>query len=68
MVAQGIARAQVLSTEINALQAASDQMVSKGIWTQQQADENMQYWKNRAQDAQQTKQMDGEFSSWFTNG
>jgi hypothetical protein len=68
MVAQGIARGQVFPTEINALQVASDQMVSRGIWTQQQADENMRYWKNRAQDAQQTKQMDGEFSSWFTNG
>ena len=68
MVARGIARAQVLSTEINALQVASDQMESLGIWTHQQADENMRYWKNRAQDAQQAKQMDSEFSSWFTNG
>jgi hypothetical protein len=62
----GVADARVLSQDqlhtflLNAFQLASDQMVSTGHWTHQQAGTEMQYWKQR-----EFKALAGDVSYWL---
>jgi hypothetical protein len=42
---QGVTEAQLYTLGLQALQTASDQMVTAGLWTKPQADEEMQYWR-----------------------
>jgi hypothetical protein len=57
---QGLAQDQLYRLIMNALQVAGDQMVSTGVWTQPQADEEMQYWRN-----QNAQSLITEITSWF---
>src|SRR5260221_11695878 len=43
--AQGVSPDGLYTIEIDALQAASDQMVAARFWTQQQADDTMRHWR-----------------------
>lgn len=57
---QGLAQDQLYTLIMNALQVAGDHMVSTSVWTQQQADEEMQYWRNQNQ-----RPLIREITSWF---
>jgi len=57
---RGVAPEQLYTIEIAALQAASDQMVASGVWTQQQADATMQYWRQRG-----AKALGSDMTNWF---
>ena len=46
---QGLAQDQLYRLVLSALQTADDRMVSTHAWTQQQADEETQYWSQQAQ-------------------
>ncbi len=46
---QGLAQDQLYTLVLNALQMADDHMVSTDLWTQQQANDEMQYWKRQNQ-------------------
>lgn len=41
---QGLAQDQLYRLVLGALQTTDDRMVSSGIWTKHQADEEMQFW------------------------
>lgn len=58
--AQGMSEDQLTTMLTNAFQAASDQMVRDSQWTQQQADAEMQYWRQRS-----PKALVGDVGSWF---
>ncbi len=58
--AQHVSLQQLNTLQINALQAASDKMVSAGTWTHQQANTNMQFWKQL-----DGKQVNDFFTHWF---
>jgi hypothetical protein len=58
--ARGVAPEQLYSIELAALQAASDQMVATGVWTQPQADATMQYWRQRGE-----KALGSDMTYWF---
>ncbi len=58
--ARGVAPEQLYSIEIAALQAASNQMVAAGVWTQPQADSTMRYWRERG-----AKALGSDMTSWF---
>jgi hypothetical protein len=58
--AQGVSPDGLYTIEIDALQAASDQMVGSGLWTQQQADATMQYWRQRG-----AKALGSDMTGWF---
>ena len=45
---QGLAQDQLYRLVLSALQTADDQMVTSGVWTQQQADEEMQHFSKLA--------------------
>jgi hypothetical protein len=57
---QGLAQDQLYALIVNALQIAGDHMVSTGVWTQPQANEEMQFWKN-----QNPQSLITEITSWF---
>jgi hypothetical protein len=59
-VARGLSEEQLHTMMLNAFQSASDQMVSLGHWTHQQAGTEMQYWKQR-----EGKALVGDVSSWL---
>ena len=46
---QNLAQDQLYRLVLSALQAVDDHMVTSGVWTQQQADEEMRYWSQQAQ-------------------
>lgn len=50
----------VIQIELNALKAGDDKMVSNHTWTQQQANQNIQYWQNLG-----NKGITGQISNWF---
>jgi hypothetical protein len=58
--AHGLSQDQLHTMLLNAFQSASDQMVSTGHWTNQQASAEMQYWKQR-----EGKALAGDVSSWL---
>jgi hypothetical protein len=58
--ASGLSQDQLHTDLLNAFQLASDQMVSTGHWTNQQASAEMQYWKQR-----EGKALAGDVSSWL---
>jgi hypothetical protein len=58
--AQGLTPDQLNAVEIDALQMASNQMVGMHLWTQQQADTTMQYWRQRG-----SKALGSDMTSWF---
>jgi hypothetical protein len=58
--ARGLSQDQLHTILLNAFQSASDQMVSIGHWTNQQASAEMQYWKQR-----EGKALAGDVSSWL---
>jgi hypothetical protein len=57
---QGLAQDQLYRLVLSALQTAGDYMVSSSAWTHQQADEEMQYWRQQTQ----LSLMNG-VASWF---
>ena len=65
---QNISSDQVVPTWLGALQTASDKLVQAGTWTSQQANTNMQFWREKSADSFDQKRVDGEISSWFVNG
>jgi hypothetical protein len=58
--AHGFSQDQPHSMLLHAFQSASDQLVSTGHWTHQQAGTEMQYWKQR-----EFKALAGDVSSWL---
>jgi hypothetical protein len=58
--ARGLSQDQLHTLLRNAFQSASDQMVSTGHWTHQQAGTEMQYWKQR-----EFKALAGDVSYWL---
>jgi hypothetical protein len=46
---QGLAQDQLYRLVLSALQTVDNHQVSSGVWTQQQADEEMQYWSQQTQ-------------------
>lgn len=52
--------ASVIQIELNALKAGDNKMVNDRTWTQQQADQNIQYWQNLGD-----KGLTGQISNWF---
>ncbi len=58
--AHGVSPDGLYTIEIDALQAASDQMVATGVWTQQQSDATMQYWRQRG-----AKALGSDMTNWF---
>jgi len=58
--AQGVSPDGLYTIEIDALQAASDQMVATGVWTAQQADDTMRYWRQRG-----AKALGSDMTNWF---
>jgi len=58
--AHGLSQDQLHTMLLSAFQSASDQMVSTGHWTHQQAGTEMQYWKKR-----EFKALAGDVSSWL---
>ncbi len=58
--AQGVSPDGLYTVEIDALQAASDQMVETGVWTAQQAGDTMQYWRQRG-----AKALGSDMTDWF---
>jgi hypothetical protein len=58
--ASGLSQDQLHTMLLNAFQSASDQMVSTGHWTHQQAGTEMQYWKQR-----EFKALAGDVSYWL---
>lgn len=46
---QGLAQDRLYRLVLGALQTADDQMVTSGVWTQRQADEEQQYWSQQTQ-------------------
>ena len=58
--ARGLSQDQLHTVLLNAFQSASNQMVSTGHWTNQQAGTEMQYWKQR-----EFKALAGDVSSWL---
>jgi hypothetical protein len=58
--ASGLSQDQLHTDLLNAFQLASDQMVSTGHWTNQQASAEMQYWKQR-----EVKALAGDVSFWL---
>jgi hypothetical protein len=46
---QGLAQDQLYRLVLSALQSADEHMVTGGVWTQPQADEEMQYWSQQTQ-------------------
>jgi hypothetical protein len=46
---QGLAQDQLYRLVLGALQTADDRMVSSGVWTRHQADDEMQYWTQQDQ-------------------
>jgi hypothetical protein len=46
---QGLAQDQLYRLVFSALQTADNHMVTSGIWTKPQADEEMQYWSQQTQ-------------------
>jgi hypothetical protein len=57
---QNLAQDQLYRLVLSALQSADDRMVSTHAWTQQQADEEAQYWSQQAQLA-----LISGVASWF---
>jgi hypothetical protein len=57
---QGLALDQLHTMLINTLQSASDQSVRVGQWTQQQASDDMNYWKQRGQ-----ADLVNDITAWF---
>ncbi len=58
--ARGLSQDQLHTLLLSAFQSASDQMVSTGHWTNQQAGTEMEYWKQR-----DFKALAGDVSSWL---
>jgi len=58
--AHGLSQDQLHTLLLSAFQSASDQMVSLGHWTNQQAGAEMLYWKQR-----EFKALAGDVSSWL---
>jgi len=58
--AQGVAPDRLFTIEIDTLQAAGDQMVASGVWTQPQADATMLYWRQRG-----AKALGADMTGWF---
>jgi hypothetical protein len=58
--AQGVSERQLSALVLDAFQTASDQMIASGLWTRQQADTNMRYWRQRS-----AKALIGDVSGWF---
>jgi hypothetical protein len=46
---QNLAQDQLYRLVLSALQTADDRMVTSGVWTKPQADEEMQYWSQQPQ-------------------
>jgi hypothetical protein len=57
---QGVSPDGLYTIETDALQAAGDQMVATGLWTQQQADTTMEYWRQRG-----AKALGSDMTNWF---
>jgi hypothetical protein len=55
-----VAPDELYTIEISALQAAGDQMATTGLWTRQQVDATMQYWRQRDQ-----KALGADMTDWF---
>jgi hypothetical protein len=60
--AHGVSPDQLFTIEIAAHQVASAQMVTSGVWTQQQADATTQYWQGRG-----AKALGSDMTGWFLN-
>jgi hypothetical protein len=58
--AHGLSQNHLSTMLLNAFQSATEQMVSTGHWTSQQASTEMRYWKQR-----DFKALAGDVSSWL---